>query len=464
MESSLVKMLEKHDKKNHISFSMPGHKNGRGIEKSLKNNFFGYDVTELADTESMHSPGKALTEALESTAEFFGSDESFILVNGSSSGIFTMLMSCCKRGDKVALNRGCHVSAINACVTLGLTPVFINQPLIDELGVPDAVGVSDTERILKEEKPSALLITSPSFYGFTADIRALSEAAHRNGIPLLADEAHGAHFAACSDIFPKPAIKSGADMCIQSAHKTLNAANQTAFLHIAGNIIDRDRVRKCFSIFQTTSPCYPLMATADAAMCELREKGAQMWERVYKLCAELRGKNYFTSPDRTWLGRYNFADIDECRLVFNFNGLTGFEVSERLSKEFGIDIEMADLYNIVMIPTPSNTDADFEALDKALAEIKKTDIGRKKGCIAPPETKAVMTPSEAFDADGEFAELKSAAGKIAKASVTPYPPGIAALVPGERIDGEMIEYLCGLTAAGAEIHGIKNGKVEIVKQ
>lgn len=464
MESSLVQMLIKHDAKKHISFSMPGHKNGKGIKGPLAGNFFQYDVTELEDTDSIHSPGTALRQALSGTANFFGADESFILVNGSSSGIFTMLMSCCNRGDTIAVNRCCHVSVINACTVLGLRPVFISQPIINKLGIADTVSVNDTETVLKKEKISAVLITSPTYYGFTANIHAISKITDKLGIPLLVDEAHGAHFAANKSIFPPSAMLSGADMCVQSAHKTLNSANQTAYLHLKGKKIDREKVKNVFSFFQTTSPCYPLMAIADAARCEAETNGANMWKEVHKRCFELRKKKYFISPDKTWVGKYNFSDIDECRLVFGTGHLNGFEIAKKLSYNFRIDVEMADLNNIVLIPTPSNTDHDFEILDNALHLISQESSNESKTFfLSPPAAEIVTSPSEAFELSGIFIDIKNTCGRISKNTVTPYPPGIPALMPGEKINADMIEYLSVLKSSGVEIHGVKDGKIEVVK-
>lgn len=468
MKYSLVSMLESYREKKNISFAMPGHKGGRGIPEPLKSGFFGLDVTELDETDNMHEPGEVLSGVLAETAEFFGADESFILVNGSTSGIFTMLMSCCRRGDTVAVNRGCHTSVINACIVLGLNPVFIRQTLIDELNVPDAVSSIDVEKLLQKEKASAVLITSPDYYGFTADISEIAKVTEKFNIPLLVDEAHGAHFAAAEDIFPKPALLSGADMCVQSAHKTLNACNQTAFLHVKNKRVDIGRVKKCFGVFQTTSPSYPLIASADLAKTELALRGREMWGRVHKNCMRLRKslKEYAVSPDRSWAFRYNFSDVDECRLLFNISAyeMTGYKLAEKLRKEYKIDIEMADLYQIVLIPTPSNTDKEFEILNRAMIEILSAAKKRKDKpqALIPPVPEKVMFPSEAFYTKGCLCGLDEARGRIAKASVIPYPPGIPAVIPGERINTQTVEYIKILQKNGAVIHGVKDGMIETV--
>ena len=467
MKSEIFKLLNTYKNKNHISFAMPGHKNGRGISSELRKSFFELDVTELADTESLHEPGTVLSDMLRDTAKFYGADRSFVLVNGSTSGIFTMLMSCCNPGERVLINRGCHISAINACIVLGLMPDFIPQEVIPTLGIADTPGSSVIENMLNENKYSAVFITSPTYYGLSADIEGIAKITKKRNIPLLVDEAHGAHFSGNKKIFPKPAIESGADMCVQSAHKTLNAMNQTAFLHYKRGLVDENRVKKCYSIYQTTSPSYPMIASADMARCELESSGEQMWERVLTRCNELR-KNFegtLVSPDKSWVGKYNFNDIDECRLVFNVGeyDITGFELAEKLRVEYKIDVEMADLYQIVMIPTPSNTDENFKMLEKSLREIIKNTKKRtaENEVIIPPKTERVISPAQAFYKKGKFVPVDKAVGCVAKSMVVPYPPGIAVLVPGEKITAEIIEYIQCLIKSGAEIHGLTDGEIEV---
>lgn len=467
MKSEIFELLNTYKNKNHVSFAMPGHKNGRGIQQELKKNFFDYDVTELADTESLHEPGKTLTKTLSDTAEYFGADKSFIMVNGSTSGIFTMLMSCCNPGDSVLINRGCHISAINACIILGLMPDFIPQQTVLELGIADTPDCKVIKDMLEKKKYSAVLITSPTYYGLSADIEGIAKITAEKNIPLLVDEAHGAHFSASRKIFPKTAMDSGADMCVQSAHKTLNAMNQTAFLHYKSKIIDETRVKNCCRMFQTTSPSYPMVASADVARCELQTSGEEMWERVHKCCTGIRErlKGILISPDKTWIGRYNFTDVDECRLVFNISEyeISGFELAEKLRTDYKTDIEMADLYQIVLIATPSNTDEDFEILENALNEILANTKKRKNQIIniLPPKTERVISPAQAFYKKGKFVPVDKAVGCVAKSMVVPYPPGIAVLVPGEEITSEMIEYIQSLLKSGAEIHGLTDGEIEV---
>lgn len=468
MKQTLVDLLEKYKEEKNISFAMPGHKGGKYIDKRLKENFFEFDVTELEQTENLHVPKNLLKKSLRDTADFLGAEESYILVNGSTSGIFTMLMACCKQGDSVIINRGAHVAAINACIALGIEPIFINERIIDDFYVSSACYYDEIERLLKKNKCAAVFVTSPTYYGFTADLNKISKLVHSYGIPLLVDEAHGVHFAASEKIFPKSAMKSGADICVQSAHKTLNSANQTAFLHVRGNMVDRRRLKKCYSIFQTTSPSYPLIASAELARIELELSGKKDWERVHNKCKALREKlkECVISPDRSMREKYGFYDIDECRLVINASkcGLSGFEFSKILREKYKIDVEMADAFQIILIPTPANSDDDFETLELALSEILKgTYKGLKKNCsFKLPKHIYKMTMQEAFNEKGKLKDYSKCVGEISKGIVVPYPPGIAVLVPGEIITDEIILFLSDLIEMGAEVHGVENGRLEII--
>ena len=468
---SLLELLNDYYEKRNISFAMPGHKNGRGIPEPLKSGYFKYDVTELAQTESMHEPGDVLRKILDDTARFYKADESFILVNGSSSGIFTMLMSCCAPGDKIITNRGCHISVINACITLGIEPVFVREKAVAGLNIPAPAEVADIESLLDMHDVSAVIITAPTYYGLEADIEETAAAVHRRGIPLLVDEAHGAHFMANQEIFPKTAIMCGADMCVQSAHKTLNAGNQTAFLHVKSGLISLDRVRRCFGFFQTTSPSYPLIASAELARRELETKGREEWTELHGRCMQLRRElgDIMTIPDRSWCKKNNIYDMDECKLILNVSGydMTGYEFSEILRENYKIDVETVDELQAVLLPTPSNSEADFAALKKAVTEIF---AGRKRGRgkMMPAfdaktlDTAAAMTPSMAFYSESRFVPLEGSAGHISKNSVIPYPPGIAVLAAGEYITDGIISYIKCLLENNMKVIGICDKMIEVI--
>ena len=455
----ISEMLTRYKNLNRISFSMPGHKNGRGI----KGDFGKFDVTELSDTDSLHHSEGAVREACEKISEIYSSKRSYIMVNGSTGGIFAMLASVCKRGDKILVSRLCHMSVINACVTLELYPVFLNHKIYDEFSICGEVDVDDLKEKLTDDI-KAVLVTSPNYFGVVSDIKTISGILAEKSIPLLVDEAHGAHFFA-GEFFPENAIVCGADMVVQSTHKTLNGLNQSALLHVRGDVVDCERVEEVLTFFQTSSPSYPIAASAENAVLEVAENSCG-WEKVYEKCRGLKEKikkeTDIKIPD---MGDGFFA-LDETRLVFNFScfNSSGHEVSETLRKEWNIDIEMSDKENIVLIATPANDEEDFDKIEKALLDIagKLTKADRSFNRLIIPETGDLdATPSEAFYSESEYIELEKSENRISVKTVTVYPPGVPVLVPGVRINKECIDYLKN---CGGEITGMKAGKVKVIKE
>ena len=455
----ISEMLEKYKKLNRISFSMPGHKNGRG----LANDWGMADVTELSDTDSLHYSEGAVKSACEKISEIYFSDRSYIMVNGSTGGIFTMLASVCKRGDKILVSRLCHMSVINACVALGICPVFFNHRIYGEFSICGEADIYDLKEKLTEDI-KAVLVTSPNYFGVVSDIATIADILKEKSIPLLVDEAHGAHFFV-GGFFPENALLLGADMVVQSTHKTLNGLNQSALLHIKSDLVDCEKVEELLTFFQTSSPSYPIAASAENAVLEVAENN-QKWEEIYRRCKELKERIKNKTDIKIPRKDDGFFALDETRLVFNFSSydICGYEVSEILRKDWNIDIEMADSENIVLIATPANSEADFDKIEKALfaieTNIKKADKTLKKNVI--PEIKGLcVTPSVAFCSECEYIELEKSENKISVKTITVYPPGVPVLVPGMKINKECIEYL---ENCGGEITGMKDGKIKVIKE
>lgn len=448
MTAPLYEHLKKYANQNRISFAMPGHKNGRGLKQDL----VSLDVTELDATENLHHGGRYVQKAQMLLSDLYGSSKSYILTGGSTAAIQAMICGAVKSGGTLLAGSDCHMSVINTCALLGISISFFPKDTDDEFSVPKGT------RTLNEYLTSgidAVIITSPNYYGICSDIRAISEECHAKNIPLLADEAHGAHFISDSR-FPETAAKY-ADAVCQSAHKTLDAMNGAAYLHVNGSLINRNRLETALCMFQSSSPSYVIASSADIARDELAAKNK--WDIAYRLCVDFRGKIKET-------GIKVLENDDMTRLVLNFSDfdITGFEVSKSLSQN-GIDVEMADLFNIVLIVTPSNTADDLNTLYDALSEIISHTAKRKAGIKIqpPPVCSQKLSPQKAFFSEQEEIEIKRAAGRISCATVVPYPPGIPVIYTGETIRKEQIEYIEKMTAAGAEITGLSNGKITVME-
>lgn len=446
MNTPLYTRLLEYHAKSRISFAMPGHKNGRG----LKSNLLECDVTELEETENLHHPREFTAKSKKLLSKLFNSEESFIMTCGSTAGIQAMIAASLNPGQTLLAAANCHMSVINTCALLGIRLKFIPVRTDSDFLIPN--GLEAIDKYINGA--DAVLITSPTYYGLCADIEAAAKICHKHKIPLLVDEAHGAHFAA-SKRFPMPAIMSGADAVCQSAHKTLNALTGAAFLHIKSKLINRGRLTKALSMFQTSSPSYVIAASADIARAEL-EKGG--WEEICGICDAFKKR-------LTQNTNIKILENDDCtRIVLGFGeyDATGFEIESRLS-EYKIDVEMADLLNIVLIVTPSNTAAELDALYDALIDIIKNLKKREKNIkiLPPPVFEEVISPGKAFFSDTEKVLLDECAGRISAATVTAYPPGIPIIYMGAKITQSQLDYIRYLQEAGAEITGISDNYIEV---
>lgn len=445
MNTPIYNKLKEYQEKQRIPFAMPGHKNGRGLVPEL----YKYDVTELISTLDLNGQSGDVEQANKLLAELYGADTSFILTCGSTLGVQAMLSSVLAPGDTLLAGTDCHMSVINTCAVCGFKIKLVPMRYNERFGVPTVNEAFDIYPDIK-----AVLMTSPNYYGIAKDTERLAAQCHAAGVPLLIDEAHGAHFV--SPRFPQTAV-GHADMVCQSAHKTLNALTGAAYLHVNGDLVDINRVKRALRSFGTSSPSYPIAASADIARAELE---AADHREIIKSCAELK-------EELERLGLGVLENDDMTRVVINFNdyALSGFEVSEMLSEKFGIDVEMADLFNIVLIVTPYNNRSDLQKLIKACrvitegAERKRT----KTAFIPPAVTGDIISPSEGWYKKTERVPIDEAEGRIACAVVSSYPPGTAIIVTGETIRKESIEYIKSLIAAGAMLTGIKDNKVEVVE-
>lgn len=448
MDTPLYTRLIAYHAQNRISFAMPGHKNGRGIEKNL----LDCDVTELKTTENLHHPHEYVNESKRLLSKLFNSDESYIMTCGSTAGIQAMLTASLKPGQTLLAACDCHMSVINTCALLGLKIKFIPKAMNMDFLIPSKL--CSLEKYI--DGADAVLITSPTYYGLCADIAEMAKICHAHKIPLLVDEAHGAHFVS-SDRFPNSAIMLGADAVCQSAHKTLNALTGAAFLHIKSNLIDRERLQKSLAMFQTSSPSYVIASSADIARAELENGG---WDEICDICDDFKRK--ITNDTNI-----KILENDDCTrfvLCFGEYDTTGFEIDEILSDKYGIDIEMADLLNIVLIVTPSNTAADMQALYDALADITQHLEKRKENVkiLPPPIFEDVISPQNAFFGDTKIIPLDNSIGEISAAAVTAYPPGIPIIYAGAKITENQLAYIKYLRQLGAEITGADDDMIEVL--
>lgn len=443
---SLYHELKKFSGKERASFHIPGHKAGNGLSRSFKADAFRLDVTEFEETDDLQRPEGILRDAQRRAARAFGAGTSFYLTNGSSIGLHAAVLGSCKRGDKLLLDRTCH-KAVAAAVTLaGLEPVFVYPAFDRDLGIYTGVAAQMVKRALDRDPDIVgAVITSPTYYGICSDIWGIAMCLHNSGKFLIVDEAHGAHFA-FHEALPGTALEQGADLCIQSAHKTLPAMGQCSLLHVGRNAaVEPEEIRRTLRILQTTSPSYLLMASLDEAVLDMERRGRRSLDRlireVTELKAAVRGLGVLDFVDGGRLDRPQ----DPLRLVADFRktGISGQCAARILKEAFGIYPEMADHYHVVFVITAANTRAELALLREALIRFSRTRLEPMPGPepLPLPDAEMAMNPAAAWAAPRVQVPLQEAAGETAAGIVAACPPGAAVLIPGQRISAAAVEYI-----------------------
>ncbi|MDA8098813.1 MAG: aminotransferase class V-fold PLP-dependent enzyme [Nitrospiraceae bacterium] len=464
-----------------VSFHTPGHKSGKGIatrfRKFVGPRVFSIDLTTLDEVDSLQNPTGVIKEAQELAAKAAGADRSYFLVNGTTVGNHAMVAATTGPGDKVLIARNCHRSVLTGLIVSGAQPVFF-QPLFDR-NLKLTLNVTfDTVKAAIDANPDAraLLITSPNYYGLCTDIERIIPYAHEHGMIVLVDEAHGPHLK-FNPKLPKCALDAGADLCVQSTHKIVGGMTQASMLHAKAGRINIDDVTNTLKLLQTTSPSYILMASLDLARMQMATEGKKLLNRAIKLAEDARteinkipGITCFTKEMAKQAG---MADMDVTKLTITVSdlGLSGYHVSQMLNTRFGIQVEMADPFHVLVIVSIGDRQEDLTRLVEALKVIS-AETGLQGALLPldkvhPPSltNRFAMTPRKAFYYDTELVPVNRAAGRVCAEIVTVYPPGIPLFVPGEEISADAIEYITNMAGWGAIIDGLNenNSLVRVVK-
>ncbi|HOM42311.1 MAG TPA: aminotransferase class I/II-fold pyridoxal phosphate-dependent enzyme, partial [Bacillota bacterium] len=472
----ILKSLRAYKNEGAVPFHMPGHKRGNIYKKTgldfLSEDILALDTTEVPGVDNLHCPEGAVLEAQSLAAEAFGADYTFFLVNGTTSGIYSMIMASANPGDKIIIPRNCHRSVYGAVILGRLIPVYIEPEINYEFGIAMGIKPETLESILeKHSDAKAVVITNPTFYGVCSDLKRIAEIVHNRGMLLLVDEAHGSHFC-FNERLPISALEAGADMTSQSIHKTLPSMTQSSMLHVKSERVDIEKLKIFLQLVQTTSPSHILLASLDAARFIMQQYGRELLDDAIDWSNWARNEINDTEgccclgPDRA--GRYGAVDFDPTRLTVNFgaSGISGTKAEEILRKNFKIQVEMSDLYNIVAITTIGDYRSDYEAFVKAVKKLVGTAEKRKAKVMAPavllrPQEPSLM-PWEAVYYEKEQVDMGKSTGRICGEMIIPYPPGIPVLMPGETISREIYEYLKLCVEHGIKLNGISDSKLKKV--
>ena len=448
-------------------FHMPGH-------KRQLSGFFPYelDITEIEGFDNLHHAKGLLFEAQQYAAQMYQARKAYYLVNGSTCGILAAISAATTKGGRVLVARNCHKAVYNAIYLRGLKAEYV-YPVATHYGIQGQIQAADVERKLVE-KPDiqAIVITSPTYDGLVSDVRAIADLAHAHGIPLIVDEAHGAHFG-LDEAFPDNATVLGADAVIMSVHKTLPAPTQTAILHLCSDRINVTKMEKFLGIYETSSPSYVLMAGIEESLRLADEaKGVQMKEYVRRLQIfreKMRRLTILRVPDRAdFTGEEAYAyDIGKLLLVTN-GAISGKALQELLLKKYGLQMEMSSGNYVLAMTSFMDTEEGLERLADALLEIDATlTVTDQREMFSPEkiyrQPKKAMEIDEVQDGESTSVAFSEAEGRICADYIYLYPPGIPVIVPGEVLDQQTLTVIETCQKMELDVEGLPQaGHVHVV--
>lgn len=434
--SPLFHALQAYHEQGNIPFHTPGHKGrGRGI------NWEALDLSELPGLDDLHDPEGAILEAQALAAATFGAEHTFFLINGSTVGNQAMVMAACQQGESILVARNCHRSTLAGIILAGAKPIPIAPIWDPQLGTYHGISLEGlTAAIRKHPEAKAVLIVSPTYLGISSDLQAIARLTHQAGMALMVDEAHGAHFQFDS-AFAMTAMKAGADLAVQSTHKTLGAFTQASMLHQQGNRISANRIKQVLSLLQSTSPSYPLMASLDLARREAQELVTGALELALKARERIQRIPGIECLDGNWCGKAGIHAYDPTKLVIltGQRGLTG-EAALELLEERHIILEMATHGSMLAMVTVGNQPSDIEHLVRALSDLP-TNHQAVLPIPEPPMAPRVVSITEAAWGLSEESLVQDAVGRVSAEIVAPCPPGIPLLTPGDQITPEIAQLL-----------------------
>lgn len=447
----IYEALERFKRMRVVPFDVPGHKRGRGnpeLVELLGEGCVSIDVNSMKPLDNLCHPISVIKEAEELAAEAFGAANAFLMVGGTTSAVQSMVLTACKRGDKIILPRNVHRSVINALVLCGAKPVYVNPDMDHKLGIALGMKVSQVEQAIAEHPDAvAILVNNPTYYGICSNLKAIVDLAHRHNMLALADEAHGTHFYFGEDM-PISAMAAGADMASVSMHKSGGSLTQSSFL-LTGPNVSEGYTRQIINLTQTTSGSYLLLSSLDISRRNLALRGREEFAKVRALAqyarSEINAIGGYYAYCREIINDNSIYDFDVTKLsVHTLDiGLAGIEVYDILRDEYDIQIEFGDIGNILAYISIGDRRQDIERLVSALAEIKRRYQKDKAGMLTQEyiDPQVIVTPQEAFYAEKESLPIRETAGRVCSEFVMCYPPGIPILAPGEKITQGILEYI-----------------------
>lgn len=436
---------------------MPGHK--RRECGRLPEEMYLKDITEIDGFDNLHQPEGILLALEKKATQLYGADESFYLINGSTGGILSAISAVLPVGGHILMARNCHKSAYHGAYLRNLTISYLYPGVLEEYDIFDAVTPDQIREALEKEPDiGAVLIVSPTYEGRISNIRGIAEVVHEKGIPLIVDEAHGAHLG-WMDGFAENSCLAGADLIIHSVHKTLPALTQTALLHVNGSLVDREQLRRFLHIYQSSSPSYLLMASIDNALNYVSEERGHLftdflenWNNMLENLSVCRHLRFLT-------GACDVQDVGKLVISVKGSNISGRWLYDTLLNRYHLQPEMAAETYVLAMFTVNDAKEGYERLTQALLEIDKLLVGKgvrsqMDRMDAPKADGQALPLARAWDMESSLIKLSESEGRYAGEFVNLYPPGVPVLVPGEHITKEICESIRRWLSQGLTVQGV----------
>jgi arginine/lysine/ornithine decarboxylase len=461
MSDSLYSRLRELAGSDLYGFHMPGHK--RQISDGMLMDWYSMDISEISGFDNLHFSEDILLHAQKKAAMLYQADETFYLINGSTAGILSAISAVndCK---KLLISRDSHFSVYHAAYINDIRLVYVYPQYDESTGLARGITAGEVAEKLKDDPDiGAVLITSPTYEGIASDVAGIAKAAHKQNACLIVDQAHGAHFG-FHPAFPENAVRQDADLVIHSLHKTLPALTQTALLHVNGKRINRRKLQRFLRIYQSSSPSYPLMAGIEYCLELVKKEGAFLLGKMVEMRNELIDRISQLSHFRI------HPDIDDpCKIIILTKGITGKQLYEILHERYLLEMEMAADNYVIAIITMMDKAAGLTRLAQALTEIDgelpAAKAEKKSGHFNKAyEPEIITTIKKAYDAEAIEIPLKAANGYISAEFIALYPPGRPLLVPGEKVDHDIIEMIVRHQKNGHKITGLTPSNQIIVNK
>lgn len=462
-KAPILEALEEMKTARLVPFDVPGHKRGKGnpdLTSFLGEKCLSVDVNSMKLLDNLCHPVSVIKEAEELAADAFGAAHAFFMVGGTTSAVQSMVLSVCKLGEKIILPRNVHRSVINIMILCGAVPVYVNPDMNHELGIALGMRLSEVEKAIKENPDAkAILVNNPTYYGICSNLKGITELAHKHGMKMLVDEAHGTQLYFGKNL-PMTAMEAGADMAAVSMHKSGGSLTQSSFL-LTGPSMNPGYVRQIINLTQTTSGSYLLMSSLDISRRTLALQGEEIFDKVMTMVDYARNEinqigDYY-AYSKELINGDSIYDFDVTKLIVNTLpiGLAGIEVYDLLRDEYDIQTEFGDIGNCLAYVSVGDRPRDIERLVSALAEIRRLYKKDRTGLMTAEyiNPKVIYSPQDAFYSEKQLLPLKDCKDMVCAEFVMCYPPGIPILAPGELITQEILDYIVYAKEKGCSLTG-----------